>query len=248
MIRGGLKAAMLLALLVAPVAVAGQNVPITLAPGEVLIQVEASGEARNRPDVMAINAGVVTTGRTAKAALAANNVLANRLLEAVRAQGVAPKDVQTEELSVRPQFAKTDEERASDEGRSAQIVGYVATNSVALTLRDLSKAPDIVDALFEAGANNVRGPDFSLSDPAPAQRDARRAAVAAARTQADEYAAALGMRVSRVLRVSERGTFQQEGGQSITVTGSRIPRSPVEPGEITTRITVWIDYAMVSAR
>lgn len=246
--RGGLKAAALLTLFAAPMAAAGQNVPITLAPGEVLIQVEATGESRNRPDVMSIDAGVVTTGRTAKAALDANAVLANRLLDAVRAQGVAPRDVQTEELSVRPQFDKTDEERANEESRSARIVGYIATNSVALTLRDLGKAPDIVNALFEAGANNVRGPDFSLSDPAPAQRGARRAAVAAARTQADEYASALGMRVSRVLRVSERGTFEQEGGQSITVTGSRIPRSPVEPGEITTRITVWIDYAMVPAR
>jgi uncharacterized protein YggE len=179
--------------------------------------------------------------------VAANNALANRLLDAVRTQGVAPKDVQTQELSVRPQFA--DENRANDEGRPPRITGYVATNTLTLTLRDLGKAPDIVDALFEAGANNVQGPNFSLSHPEPAQAEARRAAVAAAREQADEYAAALGMRVSRVLRVSERGGFEQEARNGlIMVTGSRIPKTPLEPGEITTRITVWIDYAMVPAR
>ncbi|HEX4738923.1 MAG TPA: SIMPL domain-containing protein [Allosphingosinicella sp.] len=241
--------AALLALLAAPVAVSGQNIPIALAPGEVLMQVQASGEARTRPDVMSINAGVVTTGQTAKAAVAANNTLANRLLDAVRGQGVAPKDVQTQELSVRPQFDRTDETRASETGRPPRIVGYIATNNLTLTLRDLGKAPDIVDALFEAGANNVQGPNFSLSHPEPAQAEARRAAVAAARAQADEYASALGMRVSRVLRVSERGAFEQEARNgTIMVTGSRIPRTPLEPGEITTRITVWIDFAMVPAR
>jgi uncharacterized protein YggE len=248
MIRGGLKAAALLALLAVPVTATGQNVPITLAPGEVLLKVEADGEAKTRPDMMGISAGVVTTGRTAKAALAANNALANRLLDAVRAQGVAPRDVRTEELSVKPQFDKTDEQRANDEDRSPRIVGYIATNTLSLRLRDLSKAPDIVNALFEAGANNVHGPSFELSDPAPARREARRAAIAAARVQADDYAGALGMRISRVLRVSERGDFDEENGNSITVTGSRIPPTPLEPGEVTTRIQVWIDYAMVPAR
>ena len=238
----------MLALLAVPTATIAQNVPITLAPGEVLLKIEADGVAKSRPDLMGIGAGVVTTGRTARAALAANNALANRLLDAVRAQGVAPRDVRTEELSVKPQFDKTDEQRANDEDRSPRIVGYVATNTLRLTLRDLGKAPDIVNALFEAGANNVHGPSFGLSDPAPAQREARRAAVAAARSQADEYAAALGMRISRVLRVSEHGDFDEENGNYITVTGSRISPTPLEPGEISTRIQVWIDYAMVPAR
>jgi uncharacterized protein YggE len=248
MIGGALKAAALLSLLAAPMAAVGQNVPIVLAPGEVLLKIDADGEATSRPDLMGISAGVVTTGRTAKAALAANNVLANRLLDVVRAQGVAPRDVRTEELSVKPQFDKTDEQRANDEDRSPRIVGYVATNRLTLTLRDLGKAPDIVNALFESGANNVRGPSFGLSDPTPARREARRAAVAAARAEADDYAAALGMRISRVLRVSERGAFDEEDGNMITVTGSRIPPTPLEPGEIRTRIQIWIDYAMVPAR
>jgi hypothetical protein len=248
MSRGALSAILLLGLLVVPAAAGAQSIPISLAPGEVLLKVEAEGQARSRPDVMSVTAGVVTTGRTAKAALAANNLLANRLLDAVRAQGVAPRDVRTDELSVKPQFDKSDEDRASSEDRAPRIVGYIATNNVNLTLRDLGKAPDIVDALFEAGANSVRGPNFSLSDPAPAQHEARRDAVAAARAQADEYAAALGMRVARVLRLSERGDFDEENGNYITVTGSRIPRAPLEPGEITTRIRVWIDYAMVPAR
>jgi hypothetical protein len=232
------------AALAAPGAVAAQDVAIGLTPGEVLLKVEAEGEHLSLPDLMEVTAGVVTTGRTAKEALAANNLLANRLLAAVRQNGVEPRDVQTSELSVAAQFAR-DESDGDSEQRVRRITGYVARNSLRLRLRELRRAPDIVNALFEAGANEVQGPTFGLSDPAPALRAARRAAVAEARSEADTYAEALGMRVSRVLRVSERQSFETEDGNTITVTGSRIRPTPLEPGEVGTTVEVWIDYAMV---
>ncbi|HEX8667712.1 MAG TPA: SIMPL domain-containing protein [Allosphingosinicella sp.] len=227
---------------------AGQAVPITLAPGEVLLNVEASGSHRSRPDVMTIRAGVVTTAPSAREALAANSALANRLLDVIRARGVEPRDAKTSELSVEPQLEELDdeaEEGAQREHRALRVLGYVARNTLELRLRDLSKAPDLIDALFAAGANSVNGPQFSLADPAPAERLARRAAVDAARLEAETYAETLNMRVSRILRVSERGSFGLEGGEDIVVTGSRMRRTPLEPGELTTQITVWIDFAMV---
>ena len=224
---------------------AAQDVAISLAPGEVLLKVEAEGEHLARPDVMSVMAGVVSTGRTAKEALSANAVRANRLLAAVRANGIEPRDVQTSRLAVMPQFDRTrDGGEGEDEG-VRRIIGYLARNRVDLRLRDLSKAPDVINALFEAGANEVSGPHFALSDPAPELRAARRHAVAQARVEADTYADALGMRVARVLRVSERGSFGREEENYITVTGSRIPATPLEPGEVSTRVRVWIDYAMV---
>ncbi|MET1110599.1 MAG: SIMPL domain-containing protein [Allosphingosinicella sp.] len=238
----GVAAALALAAL--PGAVAAQAVPIVLAPGEVLLNVEADGKHQSRPDVMTVTAGVVTTASSAREALAANSALAARLIEVVRSKGIEPRDARTAELSVDPRLEELSEQD-EDRGRTPRILGYVATNKLELRLRDLTKAPDIVEALFAAGANSVRGPDFSLADPAPAERMARRAAVEAARLEADTYAEALGMRISRILRVSERGSFEWQGGDQIIVTGSRIRRTPVEPGELTTRIRVWIDYAMV---
>lgn len=237
----GLAAALALAVL--PAVGAAQNVAITLAPGEVLLKVEAEGEHLSRPDVMEITAGVVTTGRSAKEALSSNNVLANRLLAEVRQNGIAPRDVQTSELSVTPQFASDDSD-GGEEARVRRITGYVARNRLRIHLRELNRASDIVSALFEAGANEVQGPSFGLSDEAPALLAARRAAVAAARAEADSYADALGMRVSRVLRVSEE-RFETEGAQYITVTGSRVRPTPLEPGEVATTVEVYIDYAMV---
>jgi hypothetical protein len=242
----GLAAALALAAL--PAGVSAQTVPIALAPGEVLLNVQAHGDHASRPDVMTITAGVVTVAASAREAMAGNSALAGRLIEAVRSHGIDPRDAKTAELSVVPQFEDLSDDsaaRAEREGRGPRILGYVASNKLELRLRDLARAPDLIDALFSAGANSVQGPRFSLANPAPAQRLARRAAVAAAREEADTYAEALGMRVSRVLRVSERGSFEWEGEETIVVTGSLIKRPNIEPGEITTRIQVWIDYAMV---
>jgi uncharacterized protein YggE len=238
----GLAAALALAGL--PAGVAAQAVPVALGPGEVLLAVEAEGEHRSRPDVMTITAGVVTTASNAREALAANSALVGRLIDVVKSNGVESRDAKTSELSVDPQLEEMSEEE-EERGRTPKILGYVATNKLELRLRDLTKAPDIIDALFTAGANSVQGPKFSLADPAPAQRLARRTAVAVAREEADTYAEALNMRVSRVLRISERGGFDMDGGEYIVVTGSRVRRTPIEPGELTTRITVMIDYAMV---
>jgi hypothetical protein len=244
-VRLVIAAALALACLGSPQAALAQAVEIGLQPGETLLKIEAEGEARSRPDLMEITAGVVTTAKTAREALSSNAALANRLVAAVRASGVEAGDVQTSELAVSPQFAREDRERAEREETTPRITGYVARNRLSLVLRDLRKAPDIIDRLFTAGANEVQGPSFGLKDPKPAREQARRAAVAAAREEADAYADALGMRIARVLRVSQRGGFDTEEAGTIVATGSRIAATPIEPGEIETSVRVWIDYAMV---
>jgi uncharacterized protein YggE len=245
-VRLAVAAALALAGLAAPAAAIAQAVEIALRPGEVLLNVEGDGEDLSRPDVMTVRAGAITTGSTARAALEANNALANRLVEAVRSSGVEARDVRTANLSVRPRFNQDDEERAERDGRRPQITGYIAQNSLELRLRNLAAAPQILDALFAAGANHVEGPSFTLSDPKPAQARARIAAIADAQAEAAAYAEGLGMRIARILRVSQRGNFNMEqGGDSIVVTGALRRGTPVEPGEIRTAVRVWIDYAMV---
>ena len=215
---------------------------LTMAPGETLLSIEAQGSELSRPDVMTITAGVVTAGARAADALAANNALAGKLVDAVRGAGVAANDVRTSSLSLDPQVE--DGERAEREGRTPRIRGYVVTNNLELRLRDLSKASLVLDAMIAAGANNVQGPRFSLANPKPAERAAERAAILDAREQADNYASALGKRVVRVIRVSERRTYSETGGDEIIVTGARRRGAPIEPGELTTNATVYVDFAI----
>lgn len=217
----------------------------TLAPGEALISVEAEGRALSRPDVMTITAGTVTTGATAAEAVAANAALAQRMIEAVRRSGIQPRDVRTRHFRVEPRFDERSDDGVGPDGRPPRIVGYVVQNSVEITLRDLADAEGLISRLFEAGANSVGGPSFSLADDRAARRAAERNAVEEARAEADNYAAAVGRRVGRLLRISDRRSWNDspyDGG--IVVTGSRIPATPIEPGEIETRAVVYVDFAL----
>jgi uncharacterized protein YggE len=114
-------------------------------------------------------------------------------------------------------------------------------------VRSIAAVPRLVDALVEAGATNLSGPSFRFAHPEEVTARARTAAVGAARQQADDYARAMGMRLGRVLRVSERGIDSDERGSEVVVTGSRI-QTPVQPGTQTVRVTVWVDYALNTAR
>lgn len=216
---------------------------IALAPGEALLNVEVEGVARSRPDMMSINAGTVTAGATAAEAVAANAALAQRLIAAVRRLGIEPRDVRTTSFSVEPQF-EGDRERPTADGRAPRITGYVVTNSVQVRLRELGNAERLIAGLFEAGAHSVRGPYFGLNDERMARRAAERDAVTQARAEADNYASAAGRRVSRLLRISERRTWTDNDGEAIVVTGSRIPATPVEPGEIETRVRLFVDFVL----
>lgn len=217
---------------------------LQLQPGEALISVEAEGRHASTPDTMSISAGTVTTGATAAEAVAANNALAQRLIEAVRAAGIDPRDVRTAHFSVQPRF---DEGRhdSDEEGSPPHIVGYVVQNRLEIRLRDLRSAETLISRLFDAGANSVGGPSFTLSDDRAARRAAERNAVAEARAEAENYAAAVGRRVGRLLRISDRRTWSEPTDERIYVTGSRIPSTPIEPGEVETRAVVFVDFALV---
>jgi hypothetical protein len=217
---------------------------VTLAPGEAWLEVQAQGEVKYRPDMMTIDAGAVTTGATAQEAMRANAALTDRMIAAIRKGDVEARDVRTREMRVFPRFAEGDRERAERAARPPQILGYVASNHLEVRFRNLKRASQIMDALFAAGANDVNGPSFSLQDPEPARRAAERDAVRKGMLEAENYAAALGKRIARLLKVGERQAWSREQGDAIVVTGSRMAPA-IEPGELTMGVTLHMDFALV---
>lgn len=218
-----------------------QPTRVQLAPGEALLSVEAVGESLSKPDVMTISAGAVATASTSQAAERANNVLVQQLVDVVRKSGIDARDVRTERLEVRPRFA---DGRNRNDDDPARVLGYVVRNTLIIRFRDLTRAAEIIESLFVAGANEVGGPSFSLADPTPARRAAERAALAEARAEAANYATALGKRLGRLVQVSDRRTEFSPYSNEIVVTGSAIGRIPIEPGELRTTATVFVDYAL----
>lgn len=139
--------------------------PMVPASGAVL-DVVAEGRTTRTPDLATIRAGVVTQAPSAAAALRANADRMARVLAALRRTGVAARDTATAQVSLQPQYRYGD-------NQPPVVTGYQATNSVSVRFRDVGKAGGILDALVAEGANQIDGPDLSLSEPDAALDEAR---------------------------------------------------------------------------
>lgn len=237
-----MKAAAAFAVLAAaapPAAQAQTQGQVMLAEGT-LLTVSAEGMSEGRPDMATINLGVTTEGRTAQAALQENAQRMTALTQALRRAGVAERDIQTSNVSVYPQ-------QQYREGQAPVITGYQANNTVTAKVRNIDNTGRVIDAAVAAGGNTVNGVFFSYQDPDEQLDRARRDAIQEARRRAELYASALGMRVHRIVAVSESGGY----APPIIVTGERMmaqdgaaPPTPIAPGQIETRVNVNVTFEL----
>src|SRR5262245_5738481 len=103
------------------------------------ISVSGTGKISAAPDIADINIGIVTQGKTAREALAANSEVMNRLHQVLKQQGVAAKDIQTSQVSVSPRYSEPTPNHPPNVAFTPKIVGYEVTNSVSVTARDIPK-------------------------------------------------------------------------------------------------------------
>lgn len=198
--------------------------PVSATDGT-LLSVSARGQAVRVPDVASLSAGVVTQATDANAALRANAEQMNRLMAAIKAAGIAERDVQTSGLNVSPQYRRGD-------GEAPVISGYQASNTVNLKVRDIGKLGQVIDALVASGANQVHGPSFEIDRPDEAYDEARRDALDKARARADMYARSLDLRVLRIVSISEGGGFMPPPMPMVAMRAmDSVESSPVSPGE-----------------
>jgi uncharacterized protein YggE len=123
------------------------------------------------------------------------------ILAAIDGAGVSRRDVRTALLSIQPQYDYRD-------GRPPTLTGYALANVVGVTIRDLAKLGDVVDASLAAGATSMDGLAFRVADPAPAEREARQLAMADARARADVLANAGGLTIEGVTAIVEGGAVR----------------------------------------
>lgn len=208
------------------------------APDGTLLSVSARADASRVPDVATMSAGVVTQAADANAALRANAEQMNRLMRAIRDAGIPERDIQTAGLNIYPQYRHA-------ENTSPTITGYQANNTVSVKLRDVARIGDVIDALVANGANQVNGPNFEIDQPEEAYDEARRKALELAQTRAAMYAESLGLRVRRIVSVSEGGGFtppvpmMRMAAMDVAQTGS-----PVSPGENTVSISLDVVFEL----
>ncbi|MFC6839728.1 SIMPL domain-containing protein [Xanthomonas theicola] len=163
-----------------------------------LLNIAAQAEAKRAPDVATLSAGVVTQASDGAAAMRQNAEQMTKVLAAVRAAGIADRDVQTSGVSLNPQYKYAD-------NQAPQITGYQASNTVNLKVRDVAKLGKVLDALAAQGANQINGPTFEIDDPEPLYEQARGDALKKAQVRAQAYAKSLSLRVRRIVSISEGG-------------------------------------------
>lgn len=193
------------------------------------------------PDIATIGAGVTTTAPTATDALRQNSAEMQKVVARIKALGIAEKDIQTTGINLNAQYDY-------DQATMRQVFrGYQAANRVSVILRKIDDAGRVLDALVEAGANDLSGPTFALENDDAAKDAARKRAVERAQARAKAYAAMLGYKDARVLAIAEtiegRGPMPEMAMMKISADAASAP--PVQPGMVAAGINLTITYELV---
>ena len=205
-----------------------------------MISVTGEATVSVPPDLAQIDAGVTSEAKTAREASDANNAAMGKVMLALKGAGIEEKDYQTSRLSLQPENAPN---RA---GGPMAIVGYRASNRVTVRLRDVAKLANLIDTMVSAGANDIGGINFTVSNASKLLDDAREQAVADARRKAEIYAKAAGVTLGAPLAISEEGAPGPIPYRKMAV--GMAASAPVAPGEETLRVTVSVSWAIKQAQ
>jgi uncharacterized protein YggE len=213
------------------------------APAEGIV-IRTEGEVRVKPDLATIQAGVVSEGKTAAEALAKNAPALAKLVDAVKAAGVAAADLSTSQVALTPRLTQPSAS-SSPQPRAPRIDGYEARTGITVILRDIAKAGPLIDALVTAGANDMSGISFGLADEGKTKDAARAKAAEIARARAELYAGKLGVKLGELVSIVEAEAeppARPMGDVRAYRMAAGAAPIQVEPGEITVSAalrTVW---------
>ena len=205
------------------------------------LTVIGEGAVASVPDTATITIGVQFQAQTVAAAMDAVSQATGAVLDRLANMGVAPRDMQTRDLTLNPIWSNRDLSVTAP----PTILGFEASNSVMVRVRDLDALGRVLDTVVQSGGNNFRGLSFGLQNPGPIRDAARTAAVAEAIRKARLYANAAGLRLGPVLQLSESGSAPVTYGLERMVTA--VADVPVAQGEISTTASVTMVFAITDS-
>ncbi len=196
----------------------------------------ATGMVKGTPDTLTVTLGVQTGASTAQTALAQNADQSTRVIAALKASGVAPKDVQTAALSLNPTL-----------NRQGGITGYSVSNVVTAKIHDIANAGKVVDAAAAQAGNNIRvqGVELSIEDTGKLVAAARTDAVSRARAQAGQLAKAAHVGLGPVRRITERRqTSTSPFTKQFSADSAAVSGVPIEAGTQDLSVDVTVVFAI----
>ncbi|HEX7051594.1 MAG TPA: SIMPL domain-containing protein [Longimicrobiales bacterium] len=229
-------------LLLAPTAAWAQQ---PAAPTEPTVVVSATGVVRRPPDRAALMLAVESFAATAAEATRQNAEAMATLLAALERLRIADEDVQTTSYRLQPEYDYQRDPGPRDRGED-RLVGFRATNMVQVTIHDVERVGQVIDAAVGAGANRVTGLSFQISDPEAARLEALRLAVEKARTEAAAVAQAMGRTLGPAISVRTDGVVPPPPIPMMRASAdfSVAAPTPIEPGELEVRASVTAVYRL----
>lgn len=191
---------------------AGAQTMVTINPtaDAPVVTLSASGSIDAAPDIATVNVGVETVAPTAVAALQANSAKMTRVVATIRTQGVAVRDIRTNNVGVSPRYEYVERKRV--------FQGYAATNTVGVIIRDVATTGTFLDAVTAAGANSIDCPTFAIDRQDELRTQSRDRAAQVLAADAQSYARRFGFARATLLSVQE-GSIATMSTQDIVVTG-----------------------------
>jgi uncharacterized protein YggE len=222
-------------LVVAATLLAAPALAQTMPPSAISVTGEANVSVA--PDQAQIDGGVTSEAKTAREASEANNAAMGKVLLALKGAGIDEKDYQTSRLSLQPQFATP-----SKVTERAGIVSFRASNRITVRIRDVTKVANVIDVLVGAGANDIGGINFMVTQASKHLDEAREKAIADARRKAEIYAKAAGVTLGEPISISEEGAPSPvfRGKMAAPMAAG----AAVAQGEETLSVTVSVSWAI----
>jgi uncharacterized protein len=197
-----------------------------------VVTIVGEGQSEQAARLITVQAGVESFAKTATGAMRDNSDAMTELRSQLARFGIDPKDIRTTRLDL---------SRGTDP-KDSDVKGFSVSHMLTIVFRDIGKSGAIIDALVNAGANQVQGPSFSWEATDLALETARMAAIRDADHRADFFAKALGLKVKRIVTMRDGG-----GSASGQPTAMRAAPAGTEisPGQDVVRASVYGEYELV---
>jgi uncharacterized protein YggE len=221
------------------------------------VSVTGEAEVRVVPDEVSYNFGIETSNKDIEEGRRENDKRVKDLIELTKRLGIAPEHVQTDYMSIDPDYVET-EARYGEPRGGRKLVGYVTRRNIVVTLKDLTKVEELVAEALKLGVNSVDQGEFRTADLRKYRDQARLNATKAAQEKATALAGQLGAKVGKPLSISEEGIWDYPwmsssyGRRNRMMTQNSIsdmgggpgPAGTVAPGQITVVARVNVTFEL----
>jgi uncharacterized protein YggE len=205
------------------------------------IMVLGEGEATVAPDMALLSLSVMREAMSAREALDANNQAMAEVIAAMKASGIADRDLQTAGVQISPRY---DYVTKPDGTQEARLAAYQVTNTLSVRVRDLAKTGEILDKSVTLGVNQGGGVSFTNDDPSATLTEARKNAVADAMARAKTLTDAAGVGLGKIIEISEMSFAQPPMPITAKAFDAAAPAVPVEAGENAYKVQVNVTFEL----